>query len=276
MPLPEPTAEELAYGRFMARVHRISGSGAGEMFAAGYALGARHAPPEPAGPTDVEIRLQAVDLAVRLRSGTIRMTRKADDSGVGIIEVLADATALESYIRDGQTGALEFGPGVACSCGPDSVAHTHDAPWGCTTCGCRWYPNPDPEAVNDADRPEDAAHHFAAELVRLNTELARRGYQPSPGTPLDTAPVDTALAAVDRLTRDVNTLRLDVADLLPEDAVAPETEPVSAEDIASIARTMEGIRFTPVDIPLADGETPEQSTASRLRKALADGGADDA
>jgi hypothetical protein len=44
MPLPEPTAEELAYGRFWARVHGVRHDP--QQFAAGYALGRKQAQAE--------------------------------------------------------------------------------------------------------------------------------------------------------------------------------------------------------------------------------------
>jgi hypothetical protein len=208
MPLPEPTAEELAYGRWQAQIHGYRAHDG--VFGAGYALGRKQAetappspdappPPPPAGrraepalTADQQIRIAALTFAASITRGVPAPTvRDLEEIMVGVAERLAEWIATGDYHRItddsglNDPGAIEFGPGVACTCGPDSVTHVHEDPWGCTTCGCRFY----------------------------------------------------------------------VA------FVAPETEPVSAEDIASIARTMEGIRFTPVDIPLADVETPEQSAA---------------
>lgn len=52
----------------------------------------------------------------------------------------------------------------------------------------------------DAEETADAAaRRFAGELERLAADLAERGFELDPDAPVDSAPVDTALAALDRV-----------------------------------------------------------------------------
>ena len=61
---------------------------------------------------------------------------------------------------------------------------------------------PDVTPTNTTETADNAAQRFASELWRLASGLADRGIELLPNSPIDTAPVDTALAAIDASRRD--------------------------------------------------------------------------
>lgn len=144
----------------LAEIDRIA-----ELRAQGAALAAQgdalaHALAQHLGLTaGQEIRARALTEATNLIHGidlddddlTIR---DAEQTTIGVAERYTDwiTTGLYDHLTDELTldELTTCGPDVPCTCPPTlgdeptGQRHTHDAPWGCTTCECRHYPPSQP------------------------------------------------------------------------------------------------------------------------------------